>query len=80
MGICTPNYCGNASLAFCFIELPAFSVSRLSSGPSTDTEHPVSLPNLSKESERGLGGWLKRETDGPAQRAKFSPEDSEYHS
>ena len=80
MGICTPNYCGNASLAFCFIELPAFSVSSLSSGPSTDTAHPASLPNLSKESERGLGGWLKRETDGPAQRAKFSPEDSEYHS
>lgn len=80
MGICTPNYCGNASLAFCFIELPAFSVSSLSSGPSTDTAHPASPPNLSKESERGLGGWLKRETDGPAQRAKFSPEDSEYHS
>lgn len=80
MGICTPNYCGNASLAFCFMELTAFSISSLSSVPSPDTAHPVSLPNLSKESERGLGEWLKRETDGPTQRAKSSPEDSECHS
>lgn len=57
IGICTPNYCGNASLALCFMEVTAFSVSSLSSVPSPDTAHPASLPNLSKESERGLGGW-----------------------
>lgn len=38
------------------------------------------LPSLSKESERSLGGWQRQEIDGPAQRAKYSSEDSERHS
>lgn len=35
---------------------------------------------MSLKKERGLGEWLKRETDGPTQRAKSSPEDLECHS
>lgn len=40
-------------------------------------QHPCPM---SLKKVRGLGEWLKRETDGPTQRAKSSPEDSECHS